>query len=193
MSERVHFRHRKQTHRGNFGVFSSQFTKATIVIHIQINHGRQLHFQRIKNPHYEVPFSQVGGDTIAALTQIADIFKNNFQKVKDPELSNAPIKAAENKRPAVMAQPILTSHMQHKYQTRSQTTISTREATNKHLLPRVVTPLTGRAVPPRVSQNISLRNLSQDDFWNMETAKIAVALGKTIGTNKILQTQWSIQ
>jgi hypothetical protein len=41
--------------------------------------------------------------------------------------------------------------------------------------------MTGRAAPPRVptlSQSLSPRNLSQNDFWNMETANIAVALGK---------------
>jgi hypothetical protein len=48
----------------------------------------------LKNPHPEVPFSQFGDDTIAALAQLAEIFKNNFQKVKAPELSNSPIKAA---------------------------------------------------------------------------------------------------
>jgi hypothetical protein len=80
----------------------------------------------LKNPHPAVPFAQVGDDTIAALTQLAEIFKNKFQKVRAPELSNAPIKAAENKRPAVMAQSILTSPMQHKHQTRSQTTINTK-------------------------------------------------------------------
>jgi hypothetical protein len=40
--------------------------------------------------------------------------------------------------------------------------------------------MTGWAAPPRVptlSQNLSPRNLSQDDFWNTETAKIAVSLG----------------
>jgi hypothetical protein len=79
----------------------------------------------LKTPHPAVPFAQIGDDTIAALTQLADILKNNFQKVKAPELSNAPIKAAENKRPAVMAQPIMTTPMQHKNQTRSQTTINT--------------------------------------------------------------------
>jgi hypothetical protein len=172
MSERVHFRHRKRTHHGHFGVFSSQFTNATIVIHRQIDHGRQRHDQRIKNPHPEVPFAQVEDDTIAALTQLAEIFKNKFQTVKAPELSNAPIKAAKNKRPAVMAQPILTSPMKHKYQTRSQTTINTGGAINTPLLPRVVIPMMGRAAPPRVptlSQNLCPRNLSQNDFWNMET------------------------
>jgi hypothetical protein len=40
--------------------------------------------------------------------------------------------------------------------------------------------MTGRAAPPRVqnlSQNLPPMNLSQDDFWNMETTNIAVALG----------------
>jgi hypothetical protein len=35
----------------------------------------------LKNPHPEVPFSHIGDDTIAALTMLAEIFKNNFQKV----------------------------------------------------------------------------------------------------------------
>jgi hypothetical protein len=73
----------------------------------------------LKYPHPEVPFAQVGDDTIAALTQLAEIIKNKFQKVKAPELSNAPIKATKNKRPAFMAQPIMNSPMQHKFQTRS--------------------------------------------------------------------------
>jgi hypothetical protein len=72
----------------------------------------------LKNPHPEVPLAQVGDDTIAALTKLAEIFKNKFQKVKAPELSNAPAKAAKNKRPAVLDQPILTSPMQQQYQTR---------------------------------------------------------------------------
>jgi hypothetical protein len=52
----------------------------------------------LKNPHPDVPFAHVGDDTIAALTQLAEIFKNNFQKVKAPELSNSPIKAAEKQK-----------------------------------------------------------------------------------------------
>jgi hypothetical protein len=116
----------------------------------------------LKNTHPAVPFAQVGYDKIAAITQLAEIFKNNFQKVKAPELSNAPIKAAKNKRPAVMAQPTLTSPMQQKYQSRSQTKISTEGATNTPLLPRVIAPMSDQAAPPRVltlSQNLSPRNL----------------------------------
>jgi hypothetical protein len=58
----------------------------------------------LKNPHPEVPFTRVGDDTITALTQLAE----NFNKKM----------AAENKRPSVLLQPILTSPMQHQYQTR---------------------------------------------------------------------------
>jgi hypothetical protein len=59
-----------------------------------------------KNHHTEVPFAQLGDDTIAALTKLAEFFKNKFQKVQAPGLSNAPAKAAENKKPAVLSQPI---------------------------------------------------------------------------------------
>jgi hypothetical protein len=134
----------------------------------------------LKNPHPEVPFAKVGDDKIEALTQLPDIFKNKFQKVKPPVLSSSPIKAAKNKRPAVLIQPILTSTMQNNYHTRSQSTIDTGAATNMPLLPRVVTPITGQAASPRVptrSQNLSLRNLSQNDFWNMETENMAFSLG----------------
>jgi hypothetical protein len=52
----------------------------------------------LTNPHPDVPFAQVGDDTIAALTKLAEIFKNKFQKAQAPGLSNAPAKAAENKK-----------------------------------------------------------------------------------------------
>jgi predicted RNase H-like nuclease len=32
----------------------------------------------LRHPHPEVPFSHVGDETITALTQLAEIFKNNF-------------------------------------------------------------------------------------------------------------------
>jgi hypothetical protein len=35
----------------------------------------------LKNPHPEVPFAQIGDDTIEVLTKLAEIFKNKFQKV----------------------------------------------------------------------------------------------------------------
>jgi hypothetical protein len=64
--------------------------------------------------------------------------------------------------------------------TRSQTTIHAQDITKAPLLPRVVTPMTRNPSPLRVptrSQNLSSRNLSQDDFCGMETAHMAIALG----------------
>jgi hypothetical protein len=84
----------------------------------------------LKHPHPAVPFAHVGDDTITALTQLADIFKHKFQKPKSPELIHAPLKAAENKRPADLTQPVLTSPMQEKYQTRSQRPIHTKTTSN---------------------------------------------------------------
>jgi hypothetical protein len=52
----------------------------------------------LKHPHPDVPFTQVGDDTITALAQLATIFKNKFQKPTAPELIQAPPKAAENKQ-----------------------------------------------------------------------------------------------
>jgi hypothetical protein len=48
----------------------------------------------LKNAPPEVPFAKVGGVTKEALTKLAEIFKNKFQKVKPPVHSNSPIKAA---------------------------------------------------------------------------------------------------
>jgi hypothetical protein len=134
----------------------------------------------LKNPHPKVPFSHIGDDTIAALTKLAKNFKNNFQKVQTQGLPNAPAKAAERTIPAELSHPILASTMHQQCQTRSQTIINANDTTNAPLLPRAVTPMTSRRAPPRVpmrSQNLSPRNLSQDDFWDMETANMAIALG----------------
>jgi hypothetical protein len=65
-------------------------------------------------------------------------------------------------------------------QTISQTTIHARDITNTPLLLRVVTPRTLNSSPLRVptrSQNLSPRNLSQDDFCGMDTSHTAIALG----------------
>jgi hypothetical protein len=72
----------------------------------------------LKNPHPDVPFAKIGDETITALSQLTTILKNKFQKPSAPELVQAPVKAAENKHPSVLAQPILTSLMKNNYQTR---------------------------------------------------------------------------
>jgi hypothetical protein len=65
-------------------------------------------YSALKHPHPEVLLSKVGDDTLTALAQLATIFKNKFQEPSAPELIQAPLKAAENKPPAALAQPILT-------------------------------------------------------------------------------------
>jgi hypothetical protein len=141
----------------------------------------------LKNPHPEVPFAQVGDGTIKTLAQLATTLKNKFQKPTAPELIQAPLKAAENTQPAALAHPTLTSLMQHKYPKRSQIPIISNKARNTPLLHRVATPMTIQAASLRVpvrTQNLSPRNLSQDDFWNMETSNQAIALGANHWTNQ---------
>jgi hypothetical protein len=65
-------------------------------------------------------------------------------------------------------------------QTRSHTTIHTQDIPNAPLPPMVVTPRTLRQSPPRVPtrlQRLSPSKLSQDDFWGMDTAHMAISLG----------------
>jgi hypothetical protein len=134
----------------------------------------------LKTPHPEVPFSHIGDETITALTTLAKIFKNKFQKVQIPGLQTDPATVAECTYPAESSNPLLASPMPPQHQTRSQTTIRAQDITNAPLLPRVVTPMMSRPAPPRVpmrSQNLAPRNLSQDDFCGMDTAHMAIALG----------------
>jgi hypothetical protein len=58
----------------------------------------------LKHPHPDVPFATIGDDTITALTILATIFKNKFQKPLAPEVLNPPLQSAENKRPALLIQ-----------------------------------------------------------------------------------------
>jgi hypothetical protein len=103
----------------------------------------------LKKSHPEVTFLHIGDDTITALTTMAKIFKNKFQKVQIPRLPTAPAKVAENTFPAESSYPILASPMSPQRQTRSQT-IHVQDITNAPLLLRVVTPMTSQPAPPRV-------------------------------------------
>jgi hypothetical protein len=134
----------------------------------------------LQNPHMEVPFTKVGDDTISELTALAEIFKLKLQKVQTPALPAAPPKVALRPCLAESSHPMLPSPMPLPRQTRSQTTIYTRDIAKAPLLPRVVTPVTRTSSPPRVptcSQNLSPRNLSQDAFYGMDTAHMAISLG----------------
>jgi hypothetical protein len=133
----------------------------------------------LQNPHLEVPFTHVGDDTISALTELPEIFKLKLQKAQTPALPAAPPKVTLRTCLAKSFNPILASPMPPPCQTRSQTTIHTQYIATAPLPPRVVTPITCHPSPPRVptrSQNISPRNLTQDDFCGMDTSYMAIAL-----------------
>jgi hypothetical protein len=134
----------------------------------------------LQNPHPAVPFASVGDDTIAALMDLAAIFKLKLQQAPSPATQTSPPKVFS--RPSSVPPPnqILNSPMPIRRQTRSQTTIHTQDIPNAPLPPRVVTPRTLRQSTPRVPtgfQRLSPRNLSQDEFCEMDSAHMAIALG----------------
>jgi hypothetical protein len=133
-----------------------------------------------RNPHPDVPFASVGDDTIAALADLAAIFKLKLQQAPSPATQASPPTVVQ--RPSLLPSvtQILNSPMPNRRQTISQTTIHTQDIPNVPLPPRVVTPWTLRHSPPRVptgSRQLSPRNLSQDEFCGMDTAHMAIALG----------------
>jgi hypothetical protein len=134
----------------------------------------------LHNPHPAVPFASVGDDTIAALTDLAAIFKLKLQQAPSPATQASPLKVVS--RPSLFPPPnqILNSPMPIRRQTISQTTIHTQHIPDRPSPPRVVTPRTLRPSTLRVptgSQRLSPRNLSQDDFCRMDSAHMAIALG----------------
>jgi hypothetical protein len=134
----------------------------------------------LQNPHPAVPFASVGDDTIAALTDLAAIFKLKLQQAPSTTTQASPPKVVS--RPSLVPPPnqILNSPMPIRRQTRSQKTIHTQDIPNVPLPPRVVTPRTLRESTPRVptgSQRLSPRNLSQDNFCGMDSAHMSIALG----------------
>jgi hypothetical protein len=136
----------------------------------------------LQNPHPEVPFASVRDDTIAALTDLAAIFKLKLRQTTSPAIQASPTKVVQHPSLAPSSTQILNSPMPIARQTRSQTTIHTQDTPNVSLPPRVVTAGTIRQPPSRVptgSQGLSPRNLSQDDFCNMDSAHMAISLGHT--------------
>jgi hypothetical protein len=137
----------------------------------------------LQNPHPAVPFAHVGDDTIKALADLASIFKLKLQQTSPPTLPTLPAAPPTVKQCTCLAESsnlVLASPIPPPHKTRSQTTIHTHDVTNAPLLPRVVTPGTLNPSPPRVptrSQRLAPRNLSQNDFYGMDTAHMAISLG----------------
>jgi hypothetical protein len=103
-----------------------------------------------QNPHPEVPFAQVGDDTISALAKLAAIFKLKLRQTPPPTLPAARPKVTQRPCLAESSNPILASPMHLPRQTRSQTTIHTQDIANAPLPLKVVTPRTLNPSPPRV-------------------------------------------
>jgi hypothetical protein len=133
-----------------------------------------------QNPHPDVPFASVGDATLAALTDLATIFKLKLHHAPSPATQASPSKVVPRSSLIPSSTQILNSPMPNRRQTRSQTTIHTQDIPNVPLPPRVVTPRTLRQSPPRVptgSQRLSPRNLSQDDLCGIDSSHMVIALG----------------
>jgi hypothetical protein len=133
-----------------------------------------------QNPHPDVPFSSVGDDTVKALADLAAIFKLKLQQAPSFATPASPAKVIQQPSLIPLPTQMSNSPMPDGRKTRSQTTIHTPDIPDSPLPPRVVTTRTLRHSPPRVptgSQQLSPRNLSQDEFCGMVTAHMAIALG----------------
>jgi hypothetical protein len=133
-----------------------------------------------QNPYPYVLFADVGDDTIAALTDLAAIFKLKLQQAPYPATQASPPKVVQRPSHIPSSTQILNSPMPNSRKTRSQTTIHTQDIPNGPLPPRVVTPRTLHHSSPRVptgSRRLSPHNLSQHEFCGMDTAHMAIALG----------------
>jgi hypothetical protein len=133
----------------------------------------------LQNPHPEVPFASFRDATIAALTDLAAIFKLKLRQAPSPATQAPPTKVVPRPGLAPSSNQILNLAVPITRKTRSQTTIHTQDIPNVPLPPRVVTPRTLRQSPPRVptgSQTLSPRNLSREDFCGMDAAHMAINL-----------------
>jgi hypothetical protein len=134
----------------------------------------------LQSPHPEVPFPIIGDDTISDLTHLAAIFKLKLRQTLSAAPQAAPPKVFQHPSLAPSSNQILSSPMPLSRQTISQTTIHTQDIPTVPLPTRVVTPRTLHQSPPRVptsSHRISPSNLYQDDFYGMDSAHMAIALG----------------
>jgi hypothetical protein len=135
---------------------------------------------QLQNPHPEVPFASVRDATIAAITDLAPIFKLKLRQAPSPATQAPPAKVVPSTGLAPSLTKILNLPVPIRRQTRSHTPIHTQDIPNVPLPPRVVTPRTLHQSPPWVptgSQTLSPRNMSQDDFCGMDAAHMVIALG----------------
>jgi hypothetical protein len=180
VSKCIHLDNGQRTHRGYSRILCPQLSNATVIIHRPVTNGSQRHDGRLPESSSRRPIRQRRDDTIQALTDLAATFKLKLQQAPSPAGQAGPAKGVPHSSLIPSSTQILNSPTPDMRQTRSETTIHTQNIPNVPLTLRVVTPLTLRPSPPRVttgSQRLSPRNLSQDDFCGMESAHMAIALG----------------
>jgi hypothetical protein len=141
----------------------------------------------LKNPHPDAPFATIGDDTITALETLSEIFTRKFTKPEANNVPPSPQKTAYNMRQRPEQQPVKTSPIKHYHQPIPQPN-SNQTFENVQQPPRVVTPATARAAPPRVQarpHQLSPRNLSRD-FLDLGGANCAIAFGENHWTKTIM-------
>jgi hypothetical protein len=111
--------------------------------------------------------------------QLWRIFTRKFKKLEATNGPPAPQKTAANKRQNSQPQIELTSPIKQNHQQTSRTNVN-QAFKNVQQPPRVVTPVTRPAAPPRVQarmHHLSPQNLSRD-FLDIDGANCAIAFGK---------------
>jgi hypothetical protein len=180
----------KRAHHGHFGILPHNSPLPQISFTDWLIMAAHDMTDALKHPRRGVPSATIGDDTITALAQLAAIFKNKFKKPLAPEITESPIKAAENKRPAALIQQVLTYPVKHNYQTRLQTQVNTISPANiieyQHSpqLPRVVALAARSTSPLRVparARNLSPRNFSHEDLVDMVSTNQTISLGGNTG------------
>jgi hypothetical protein len=128
MSTFVYHINSKRTHREHLGVFPHNYPMPQISSMDRLLMADSDMTDALKHPHLDVPFSTIGDETITTLTTLATIFKHKIKKPLSLVIIDSAIKAAENKQPAVLIQPLITSPTKHNFQTRSQTEVDQAHA-----------------------------------------------------------------
>jgi hypothetical protein len=81
-----------------------------------------------QNPHPDVPFASVGDDTIAALTELAAIFKLKLQQAPSPCNSSF----ASQSRPTPKPRSLLNSNLELAHAHRAANTITDDNSHPRH-------------------------------------------------------------
>jgi hypothetical protein len=119
----------------------------------------------LQSPHPEVPFASVGDNTIAALTDLAAIFKLKLRQAPSLATQNSPAKVVPRPRRLISpnikfvhahqaANPITNDNSHPRHHQCAINSKGGHTRTLRQSTPRV----------PTGSQRLSPRNLSQDDF-----------------------------